>query len=348
VCRTTGQRQRRRHRHGPSAGRHRRHDPGHGCSTSWSAATWPPASPRCASAPAWAPPPSSSASERGGIPMTNDRLHDRRRRHRHPHLEHGRPPMNVLNDASIAAFGAAVRKAVADPQVKGVIVTSAAARVHRRRRPEPDPPTSKTGAEHDAAGVQPFSCSAARHRDRRQALCRRHQRHGAGRRLRDLRWPATAASPPTTRRRCSSACPKSARPAARRRRHAAPAAPDRHQGRPAAPARRARRPRPPRRWRPASSTRWCPPRELLARARAWLLKDGAAKATQPWDSKGFKLPGGAGAKPGRLRDLHRRQRDAAREDLRQLPGAGGHHELRVRRLPGRHRHRPARSRCASS
>ena len=34
-----GQRQWRRHRHGPSARRHRRHDPRHGASTNWSAAT---------------------------------------------------------------------------------------------------------------------------------------------------------------------------------------------------------------------------------------------------------------------------------------------------------------------
>ena len=33
-------------------------------------------------------------------------------------------PMNVLNTASIAAFGEAVNKVVADPAVKGVIVTS--------------------------------------------------------------------------------------------------------------------------------------------------------------------------------------------------------------------------------
>ena len=34
-------------------------------------------------------------------------------------------PMNVLNERSMAAFGEAVRKAVADPLVKGVIITSA-------------------------------------------------------------------------------------------------------------------------------------------------------------------------------------------------------------------------------
>jgi len=32
-------------------------------------------------------------------------------------------PMNVLNERSMAAFGEAARKAVADPQVKGVIIT---------------------------------------------------------------------------------------------------------------------------------------------------------------------------------------------------------------------------------
>ena len=53
------QRQRRRHRHGPPARRHRRDDPRHRSSTSWSAATRKPASPPSASAPAWAPPPSS-------------------------------------------------------------------------------------------------------------------------------------------------------------------------------------------------------------------------------------------------------------------------------------------------
>ena len=31
---------------------------------------------------------------------------------------------------------------------------------------------------------------------------------------------------------------------------------------------------------------------LLARARAWLLAEGATNATQPWDRKGYKLPGG--------------------------------------------------------
>ncbi len=36
-----------------------------------------------------------------------------------------------------------------------------------------------------------------------------------------------------------------------------------------------------------------PPDELLARARAWLLAATEADAVKPWDRKGFKLPGGA-------------------------------------------------------
>jgi 3-hydroxyacyl-CoA dehydrogenase / enoyl-CoA hydratase / 3-hydroxybutyryl-CoA epimerase len=37
--------------------------------------------------------------------------------------------------------------------------------------------------------------------------------------------------------------------------------------------------------------------QLLARARQWLLTDDAAAAVQPWDRKGFKLPGGAVQSP---------------------------------------------------
>ncbi|MDZ4280994.1 MAG: 3-hydroxyacyl-CoA dehydrogenase NAD-binding domain-containing protein [Hydrogenophaga sp.] len=40
-----------------------------------------------------------------------------------------------------------------------------------------------------------------------------------------------------------------------------------------------------------------PADQLLARARQWLLTDGAAAAVQPWDRKGFKLPGGAVQSP---------------------------------------------------
>ena len=61
--RREAQRQRRRHRDGPPAGRHRRHDRRTPWSTSSSAAApaarWSP----CASAAAWASPPSSSESE---------------------------------------------------------------------------------------------------------------------------------------------------------------------------------------------------------------------------------------------------------------------------------------------
>ena len=40
-----------------------------------------------------------------------------------------------------------------------------------------------------------------------------------------------------------------------------------------------------------------PGEQLLARARAWLLADGAEHVVKPWDKKGFKLPGGAVQSP---------------------------------------------------
>jgi 3-hydroxyacyl-CoA dehydrogenase/enoyl-CoA hydratase/3-hydroxybutyryl-CoA epimerase len=41
-----------------------------------------------------------------------------------------------------------------------------------------------------------------------------------------------------------------------------------------------------------------PAAELLARARAWLLAEGAQAVVKPWDAKGFKLPGGVPQSPG--------------------------------------------------
>ena len=41
-----------------------------------------------------------------------------------------------------------------------------------------------------------------------------------------------------------------------------------------------------------------PAAQLLARARAWLLADGAKAVVKPWDSKNFKFPGGAPQSPG--------------------------------------------------
>src|ERR1700728_2519533 len=38
--------------------------------------------------------------------------------------------------------------------------------------------------------------------------------------------------------------------------------------------------------------------QLLARARQWLLAEGAAAAVKPWDMKGFKFPGGTPQTPG--------------------------------------------------
>jgi 3-hydroxyacyl-CoA dehydrogenase/enoyl-CoA hydratase/3-hydroxybutyryl-CoA epimerase len=41
-----------------------------------------------------------------------------------------------------------------------------------------------------------------------------------------------------------------------------------------------------------------PAADLLARARAWLLAEGARAIVKPWDAKGFKFPGGAPQTPG--------------------------------------------------
>ncbi|KQP45486.1 3-hydroxyacyl-CoA dehydrogenase NAD-binding domain-containing protein [Pseudorhodoferax sp. Leaf274] len=41
-----------------------------------------------------------------------------------------------------------------------------------------------------------------------------------------------------------------------------------------------------------------PAAELLARARAWVLADGPAHAVKPWDAKGFRFPGGTPQAPG--------------------------------------------------
>src|ERR1700734_1674461 len=91
----------------------------------WNGAIWRPASRRSASAPAWAPPPSSSVCKTGdrtimqnirtetdadGIVTLIWDMPDR--------------SMNVLSGSSIPEFAAAVDKAIADPAVKGVVVTS--------------------------------------------------------------------------------------------------------------------------------------------------------------------------------------------------------------------------------
>ncbi len=41
-----------------------------------------------------------------------------------------------------------------------------------------------------------------------------------------------------------------------------------------------------------------PADQLLARAREWLLAEGAAATVKPWDAKGFKFPGGSPQTPG--------------------------------------------------
>ncbi len=74
-----------------------------------------------------------------------------------------------------------------------------------------------------------------------------------------------------------------------------------------------------------------PPAELIAAARKrWLL--GTPSAVQPWDQKGFKVPGGvAFDEPGRHADVHGRIGAGGEEDAAQLPGAGRDPLQRLRR-----------------
>jgi hypothetical protein len=145
----------------------------------------------------------------------------------------------------------------------------------------------------------------------------RHQRPGARRRpgsLPGLPLPR-AGRPPEGGARPARG---QHRPAARRRRHPAPAAADRHRT-PAAD--RAGQPRGARRGAEARHrARTGARRGGRERARRWLLE--SASPVQPWDKKGFKVPGGAGASPeGWRRPSWSARRWSPRKTPAQLPGA---------------------------
>jgi 3-hydroxyacyl-CoA dehydrogenase/enoyl-CoA hydratase/3-hydroxybutyryl-CoA epimerase len=197
-------------------------------------------------------------------------------------------PMNVLNERSMAAFGEAVRKAVADPQVKGVIITSA--------RPEfiAGADLNMMLAIEDAPGMMRFVTDL-------HALMRGIETGGK---------PFVAAINGTAlgggyevalacHRRIAADNPKAliglpevgigllpgggGTQRLPRMIGVRNALPFLLEGKKLAPAKALAA---------GLVDEVVPAGELLARAREWLLKDGAANAVQPWDRKGFKLPGG--------------------------------------------------------
>ena len=93
------------------------------------------------------------------------------------------------------------------------------------------------------------------------------------------------------------------------------------------------------RWRTASSTRSPPPAtEMLARARAFI--DAHPESQQPWDVKGYRIPGGTPAHPKFAANLPAFPANLQEADRRRpLPRAPQHPRRGRRGLPGRLRDR---------
>lgn len=203
-------------------------------------------------------------------------------------------PMNVLNAASIAAFDAAVKRAIADPQVRGVIVASS--------RPEfvaggdLDLIRGIRTAEESFAASGPVSATL-----RLLETCGKpfvaaingtalgggleiclacHRRIAADDPKVQLGLPeVTLGLLPAaggTQRLPRMIGIKNALPYLLEGRKVAPAA--------ALAA--------------GIVDEVVPAGELLARARAWLLAEGDRSVVKPWDAKGFKFPGGTPQTPG--------------------------------------------------
>ena len=94
-----------------------------------------------------------------------------------------------------------------------------------------------------------------------------------------------------------------------------------------------------RRWRWASSTRSSRSRdELVPAAKAWIAAN--PEAVQPWDVKGYKIPGGTPSNPKLAAEPAGVPGEPAQADQgRELPGAAPHHGRRGRGRAGRLRHR---------
>ncbi|WP_374664581.1 3-hydroxyacyl-CoA dehydrogenase NAD-binding domain-containing protein [Ramlibacter sp.] len=198
-------------------------------------------------------------------------------------------PMNVLNHASIAAFDAAVKQAIADPAAKGVIVTSS--------RPEFVAGGDLDLIRHIRNAEESFAAGGAFS----QTL----------RRLETSGKPFVAAINGTAlgggleiclacHRRIVADDPKiqlgvpevtlGLLPGAGgtqrlpRMIGIQKALPYLTEGRKVGPAKALEA---------GIVDEVVPAGELLARARAWLLADGAKAVVKPWDSKNFRFPGGA-------------------------------------------------------
>jgi 3-hydroxyacyl-CoA dehydrogenase/enoyl-CoA hydratase/3-hydroxybutyryl-CoA epimerase len=203
-------------------------------------------------------------------------------------------PMNVLNAASTAAFDAAVRRAIDDPAVKGVIVTSS--------RPE-----FVAGGDLDLIrGI----------RDAQASLAASGPVSATLRRIETAGKPFVAAINGTAlgggleiclacHRRIAADDPKAQLGLPEVTLGLLPAAggtqrlprmigiqkalPYLLEGRKVAPAVALAE---------GIVDEVVPADQLLARARAWLLGADAKAAVKPWDSKGFKFPGGSPQTPG--------------------------------------------------
>lgn len=203
-------------------------------------------------------------------------------------------PMNVLNAASTAAFDAAVRRAVDDPVVKGVIVTSA--------RPEfvaggdLDLIRGIRTAQESFAASGPVSATLRAIETSGKPFVAAINGTALGGGLEiclACHWRIVADNP-----RIQLGLPEvtlGLLPAAGgtqrlpRMIGIRSALPYLLEGRKVAPAAALAA---------GIVDEVVPPDQLLRRARAWLLAEGAQAAVKPWDAKGFKFPGGTPQTPG--------------------------------------------------
>jgi len=203
-------------------------------------------------------------------------------------------PMNVLNKASIEAFDAAVKRAIADPAAKGVVVTSSRPefvaggdleliRSLRTAEESMDAsgPFSRTLRALETSG-KPFvaAINGTALGGGLEICLACHRRIAADDANIQLGLPeVTLGLLPAaggTQRLPRMIGIKSALPYLLEGRKADPAGA----------------------LKAGIVDEVVPAEQLLSRAKAWLLSEGAAVVAKPWDAKGFKFPGGMPQSPG--------------------------------------------------